>query len=161
MNNSRLAILALSLLGLLLQTDSIAAKTLDVSYEETKTEVSALCKRLPKVRKIPFKGESINDKAYNEIVGRGKAAIPCLINRVTDVTKMKDPRSAPAYPDFKVGDLAFFLLVEITKTPFDQMLPDSVKAKMKDEGVYAYFKYVERFRNRKALQQKWRAFSIQ
>ena len=62
------------------------------------------CKRLSEVKEIPFKDESINDEAYNDIVGRGKAAIPSLIGEVTKTTRMKEPRSAPTYPDFRVGD---------------------------------------------------------
>ncbi len=80
------------------------------------------------------------------------------VSQLMTKTRMKDPRSAPTYPDFRVGDLAFFLLVDITKIPFEQMLPYSVKFKIKDEGVYAYFEYVEHLNNRKALQNKWRAW---
>jgi hypothetical protein len=126
------------------------------AFAQVKPDPGAVCRRLPEVKEIPFKGEHVNDEAYNEIVSQGKAAIPCLIEKITDTTRMKDPRSAPTYSDFRVGDLAFFLLVEITKTPFEQMLPDLAKSRMKNDGVYAYFEYVERPDNRKALQAKWK-----
>jgi hypothetical protein len=71
---------------------------------------------------------------------------------------MKDPRSAPTYLDFRIGDLAFFLLVRITEIPFEEMLPNSVKSRIKDEGVYAYFEHVKRTDNRKALQARWKAW---
>jgi hypothetical protein len=55
---------------------------------------------------------------------------------------------------FRVGDLAFFLLLRITGVPFEQMLPENVRAKVKEEGVYAYFRYTEVPANRAALQRR-------
>lgn len=52
---------------------------------------------------------------------------------------MKDPRQAPVYRDFRVGDAAFFVLLRITKVPFEEMLPTQVRSELEDEGVYAYF----------------------
>lgn len=123
-----------------------------------RAESEQLCKELSKIQRIPFKDEPVDSEVYNRIMGRGKAALPCLINSITDLTRMKDPRTAPTYPDFRVGDLAFILLVRITRTPFEQMLPDQVKSRMSAEGVYAYFQYVQRPTNRRVLQRKWRVW---
>jgi hypothetical protein len=71
---------------------------------------------------------------------------------------MRDPRSEPTIADFRVGDLAFFLLLRITGVSFEQMLPEDVKAKVKEEGVYAYFRYTEVPANRAALQRRWKAW---
>ncbi len=159
LNKNRLAItLLLLIIGLTIQSSHVRARISEKAFGQGKTDEETACKRLSEVKQVPFKGESINDEAYNDIVSRGKAVIPCLIREITNTTRMKDPRSAPTYPDFRVGDLAFFLLVDITKIPFEQMLPYSVKFKIKDEGVYAYFEYVEHLNNRKALQNKWRAW---
>lgn len=115
-----------------------------------------MCNKLSEIDRIPFKDERVDSDIYNGIMAEGRASVPCLINKLTDLTRMKDPRTAPTYPDFRVADLAFILLARITGTPFEQMLPHQVQARMNDEGVYAYFRYVQRPANRKALQQKWR-----
>jgi hypothetical protein len=125
---------------------------------KAKSEMDDLCRRLSEIKRLPFKGESIDDEIYNQFLKQGKAAIPCLINSITNATKMRDPRSAPSYEDFRVGDAAFFILLKITNVPFEQMLPYQVKARLKEEGVYAYFRYVEKTANRKALQDRWKAW---
>lgn len=125
---------------------------------QSDSELEALCKSLPEIKKLPFKGEAIDDGVYNKIITQGNKIVPCLIEKITNTAKMRDPRTAPTYPNFKVGDLAFFLLLEITKTPLEQMLPDAVKREIKDEGVYAYFRYVNRVGNRKTLQKNWKAW---
>jgi len=151
-----------AVLAVLIATRGVSSDVLRGSSDQAKPNAEAVCRRLSHVKKLPFKGEPIDDEDYNKIISQGKAVVPCLINKITDVTKMKDPRSAPTYPNFRVGDLAFFLLVHITGTQFDQMLPDSVRARMKDEGVYAYFEYVQRPGNRRALQKRWKTwFGVQ
>jgi hypothetical protein len=125
---------------------------------QSSSELEALCKSLSEIKKLPFKGEAIDDEVYNKIIKQGDKIVPCLIEKITNTAKMRDPRTAPTYPNFKVGDLAFFLLLEVTKTPLEQMLPDAVKRQIKDEGIYAYFRYVERFGNRNTLQENWKAW---
>ena len=122
------------------------------------TEPSDLCKRLNSVRHMPFQNEHVDDQVYNEIMAKGSAMTPCLVEQLTNGTKMPDPRSEPTVEDFRVGDLAFFLLLRITGVPFEQMLPENVKAKVKEEGVYAYFRYTELPANRAALQRRWKAW---
>jgi hypothetical protein len=117
---------------------------------------SQLCRDLVKIHRIPFYDEPVNDAVYNKIAQAGPSIIPCLVNRITDTTKMRDPRSEPTFSDFRVGDLAFFLLVQLKKVPFETMLPSEVQARLKTEGVYAYFRYVSRFKNRQILQKRVR-----
>jgi len=121
-------------------------------------EASHLCKRLSSVRHMPFQNEHVDDQVYNEIMAKGSAMTPCLVKQLTNRTKIRDPRSEPTVADFRVGDLAFFLLLRITGVPFEQMLPEAVKAKVKEEGVYAYFRYTDVPANRAALQQRWKAW---
>lgn len=118
----------------------------------------SLCQRLPEMKTMPFKGEPVDDEVYNGLTALKDAALPCLIKKITDSTKMSDPRQAPVYRDFRVGDAAFFVLLDITKVPFEQMLPAEVGSEMKDEGVYAYFEYIKKDENRKSLQAKWQAW---
>lgn len=121
-------------------------------------QIGAVCNRLSEIDRIPFKDERVDSEIYNGIMAEGRNSVPCLVHKLTDLTRMKDPRTAPTYSDFRVGDLAFILLARITGTPFEQMLPHQVQARMSDEGVYAYFRYVQRPANRKTLQQKWRVW---
>ena len=121
-------------------------------------EASNLCKRLSSIKHMPLQNEHVDDQVYNQIMAKGSAMTPCLVEQLTNRTKMRDPRSEPTVADFRVGDLAFFLLLRITGVPFEQMLPENVKAKVKEEGVYAYFRYTEVPANRAALQRKWKAW---
>jgi hypothetical protein len=123
-----------------------------------RARAEALCQRLPEMKKIPFKGEPIDDEVYNGLIALKEAAIPCLIGKTSDSTRMNDPRQAPVYPDFRVGDAAFFVLLDITKVPFEEMLPAEVTSELKDKGVYAYFEYISKDDNRKLLQAKWQAW---
>jgi hypothetical protein len=115
-----------------------------------------LCRDLIKVHRIPFSDEPVEDKIYNKLAQAGPAVVPCLVNRISDTRKMRDPRSEPTFSDFRVGDLAFFILVKLHKVPFDTMLPPEVQGRLRDEGVYAYFKYVSNIQNRRALQKRVR-----
>lgn len=119
--------------------------------------VGQMCNRLIEVRKLPFKGERIDDPVYNELIAYGEEVVPCLIEKISDTTPMKDPRQAPSAPDFRVGDLAFFLLSDITNTSLQEVLPEEVVARMDERGIYAYFDYVQREKNRKVIQDLWRA----
>ena len=119
-------------------------------------KASDLCRRLNSVRHMPFQSEHVDDPVYNEIIAKGSAMVPCLVEQLTNESKMRDPRSEPTVERFHVGDLAFFLLLRITGVPFEQMLPDNVKAKVKEEGVYAYFRYTDVPANRAVLRRKWK-----
>jgi len=126
--------------------------------DAARAKAEALCQRLPEMKTMPFKGEPIDDDVYNGLIALKEAAIPCLIEKITDTNRMNDPRQAPVYGDFRVGDAAFFILLRLTKVSFEEMLPTQVRSKLEDEGVYAYFEYIEKAENRKTLQTKWRAW---
>ena len=111
-----------------------------------------LCRRLSEIQRLPFKeGEPVADPIYNEIMREGKKAIPCLIKKIADVRSMSDPRPAPPVENFRVSDLAFFLLLDITKARMEDFLPDDVVSRMPEEGIYAYFEFVEKKDNRKYM----------
>jgi len=137
-------------------TPSLSAQSQGVA--NTGPEASELCKRLISVKHMPFQNEHVDDQVYNQIMAKGSAMTPCLVEQLTNRTKMRDPRSEPTVADFRSGDLAFFLLLRITGVPFEQMLPEDVKAKVKEEGVYAYFRYTGVPANRAALQRRWKAW---
>jgi hypothetical protein len=119
-------------------------------------DVSSLCARIHEIKILPFKDEPVDDPVYNGLMEGGEGSLPCLIERVTDTTRMKDPRQTPRYLDTTVGDVAYFIFVRITKVGFTELLPADVQEAYKDEGVDAYFNYVKMKEHRKSLQGKLR-----
>lgn len=87
------------------------------------------CDRLSEIRIMPFKDERVNDAAYYSLIEAGESALPCLITKVTDTGKMRDPRQAPGYAgvETKVGDVAYFMVVRIGKFDFIEMFPVRVR----------------------------------
>lgn len=127
--------------------------------ESSKDEVESLCNRLIELRTIPYDVEELaDDEVYDGLVKMGTRAIPCLIKKITDITKMEDPRTAPHVEDFRVGDAAFFMLLYITKEKWqpETMFSAEYAKLWRTEGVYAYFAYVEKPANRKRIQLWWK-----
>jgi hypothetical protein len=126
------------------------------SVNRTSASPTSLCARISEIKVLPMKGERGEDPLYDAFMDAGEGVVPCLINEVTNITKMRDPRSEPGFPDIqiRVGDIAYFLIIDITKLNFTELLPADVQAQYKDQGVYAYFKYVQKLANRKTLQDK-------
>ncbi len=119
-------------------------------------EAKALCNRVAEIKELTDKVESGVDATYDELKKAGEAVVPCLIDKITDTTIMKDPRCPTISTETKVGDVAYFVLVQITKIGFTELLPTDVQEKYKTTGVYAYHDYVERKGSRKELQSKLR-----
>jgi hypothetical protein len=94
-----------------------------------------LCALISQIREMPFKNEPIEDKAYNRIISTGYNALPCLIANVANTTSMPDPRKAPKFPNTTIGDVAFFIFLDITKESLAKFLPDHVAKKFKEQGV--------------------------
>ena len=119
-------------------------------------DVESLCDKLAEIKTLPHKAEPVNDPVYNALMRAGEKAVPCLIRKITDTTSMRDPRKAPGYAgiDNKVGDVALWVLGDITQLDFVELLPPSVQADFKEEGVFAYFKYVRNDEHRRELQTK-------
>jgi hypothetical protein len=117
------------------------------------------CSEIRSVRRIPFHaGEPVSDKAYNKLLQKSWAVVPCLISEITNTRRTPDPRSAPIFGDVRVGDVAFWVIKDITGLPYDQMFPVDLVARFPSEGVYAYFDWVHNPDNRKVLQknvQQW------
>ena len=112
-----------------------------------------LCRQVSKISVLPFKGDKGRDQVYDALVAAGDAVVPCLIDEITNLTRMADPREAPKFADTRVGDIAYFVFTDITKMNFTDPLPTNVKEEYKAEGVYAYFRFVEKPENRKEIQR--------
>jgi len=117
---------------------------------------NALCSRIAEIREVPFKKEHIQDPVYNEIISHGNRVIPCLIAKITDDELMPDPRKAPPYPGFKVGDMAVFLLTAITEVEINEVLKSEIGEGWDRKGIYAYFEYVRNDKNRVIVQNRWK-----
>jgi hypothetical protein len=130
-----------------------------VSASPSNIDVKLLCDKLSELKKIPYDPNDVNDDPiYNGLIKQGNNAIPCLINKITDITLMPDPREAPQVEKFRVGDAAVFILLFITKQdwqPKTMLSPEFAKY-WKSDGVYAYFAYVEKPANRKKMQIWWK-----
>lgn len=116
----------------------------------------ALCGRVAEIKSMPFKDERVADAAYNALVDAGEAVLPCLIDKVADATPMRDPRGIPGPTDTRVGDVAFFVLIDVAKLDFESMMPPEVKRVFKEEGVYAYHRFVGEEANRRRFQSSLR-----
>lgn len=116
----------------------------------------SLCDQLKFVRVIPFKGESVEDDIYNGLISQGMLVVPCLIDNITNTNIMTDPRKMTPYSDFREGDLAVFILLDITSQKIEDFLPAKEKEKFTTEGIWIYFDYVSSNENRKELQNKWK-----
>jgi hypothetical protein len=116
-----------------------------------------LCNRVSEIKTLPFEDEEVDDPAYNALIKAGEKVVPCLIDEVGDTTSMRDPRPEPGYMgyDNKVGDVALWVLVEITRFDFLQFLPrrvqDDVNGKV---GMLAYWEYLQNEQHRKNLQKR-------
>ena len=111
-----------------------------------------LCDRLSEIRVMPFKNEKVDDEVYNGLLRMGSTAIPCLINKLTDTTRMRDPRKTVPYSYLTVGDVAFFVILDISGESIERFLPERIWREYEEQGIYAYFRFVENPKNRKLLQ---------
>ncbi|MEK7855174.1 MAG: hypothetical protein AAB288_03715, partial [Acidobacteriota bacterium] len=126
--------------------------------------ISSLCDRLGQIKLIDDRVPEDSDDLYKAIVAKGKEALPCLIEKIDERTKTPDPRTAPKWQHFTVGDTALFTVLHIAskddykrwKELFLAPLPLAYREEWKTNGVYAYFNYVSEPKNRKALQNWWK-----
>jgi hypothetical protein len=122
-----------------------------------------LCDRLGEIRKLPNRDPNDTDPIYEALIAKGDDAIPCLVQRITSDKKMPDPREAPTWQHYAVGDTAVFILIDILCSEdlereklLIEMLPPKYEEEWKTNGIYAYFNYVSEPRNRKELQNWWK-----
>ena len=120
-------------------------------------DAKVLCNRVSEIKELPHHFDQRGvDAAYDALAEAGEIVVPCLIEKITDTTVMPDPRCPHITDETRVGDVAYFVLVGITKIGFAELFPDDVKEKYKTEGVYAYHEYIEGKGKRKQLQLKLR-----
>jgi hypothetical protein len=114
------------------------------SQSSKQSDIVRLCKRVAEIKELPMKGYPGVDAAYDAIVGAGETVVPCLVEKITDTTPMRDPRCPPFSNRTTVGDVAYFVLTDITKLDFIELLPADIQRKYKTEGAYVYHDYIDR-----------------
>lgn len=138
----------------------------EIDFESTPTlaatplqsNVQYLCANLSKLETIPYGYDELTgDPIYDGLKAAGLRAVPCLIEKITDTTPMKDPGPGPVFQDYKVGDAAVFLLLMITEEKWqpESMLSPEYSKHWETEGIYAYFEYVRDVENRRKMQDWW------
>ncbi len=137
-----------------------------VTEDRGSNENSQLCDKIRFIKRLPFQRDESApdafkgiDSVYGEFRERGNAMIPCLIAKVTDRTGMEDPTQAPHAGRVAVGDVAFWVFLDITGMDLVDALPPSVREDYKERGRYAYLDWIRKgLANRKTLQanlRKW------
>lgn len=109
-----------------------------------------LCDRLGEIENIDSRSPKDSDDLYKAILAKGPDALPCLLDRVSDRTKARDPRTAPKWQHYAVGDTAVFTILHIISKGDDkrweelmlESLPPKYREEWETNGVYAYFNYV-------------------
>lgn len=135
-----------------------------VPAEYLNASTENLCKRLSEIKALPNKEPNETDPIYESLIARGDAALPCLIDKIADAKKMRDPRQAPVWQHYAVGDTAVFVILHIVSSGNDDRWEELMLASLsqpyreewKTNGIYAYFNYVSEPPNRKKLQVWWR-----
>ncbi len=131
-----------------------------VTVKSPVSDPNALCSRVSEIKQLSPRVEP-DDPAHIAILEAGEAVLPCLIEKFADSTPMKDPRGIPGPTDTRVGDVAYFLIVDIGKLDFIELLPVKVQKEYETEGVYAYHWFVSKRKNRLELQAKLREWHEQ
>lgn len=115
-----------------------------------------LCSQVAEIKQLPYNDASGVDAAYDALIQAGDAVVPCLIQKITDTTRRRDPR-CPAFSDrTTVGDVAYFVLIDITKLGFAELLPANLQERYKTEGAFVFEEYIHRKGARRLLQGRLR-----
>jgi hypothetical protein len=86
---------------------------------------------------------SRGDPAFCRLVELGDPATACLLDKVTDTTRMPDPGCPGMSGDrYAVGDLAYVTLVSLHGLEWNAPFPAAVRADIRRKGAYAYYDYV-------------------
>lgn len=125
------------------------------------SDATELCKQLAEIKSFPGRDPSEEqDPIYAAVMLKGKELMPCLVEEISNEIPMHDPRSAPIWEHYVVGDTAVFLLTDLAQNDelLVQMLPLKYREEWETNGVYAYFNYVSVTKNRHELKEWWRTW---
>ncbi len=118
-----------------------AAQLLAACASTAEVDSSASCPEVESIRTMPFREERGIDVAYDRL-RFDDACQFVLIRSLDNVKKMADPRQMPPDERFVVSDAALFILLDRRGLAVEAVVPEDVAARMKSQGIYAYFDYV-------------------
>ena len=102
------------------------------------------------------------DAIYDGLKRKGHAAIPCLVEKITDTSPAKNPTGAPFWAGltYRVGDTAVNMLMDINDMYWPEgMLSKKYERMFKDEGMFSYYFYVHQVPGaRQQIQRWWRSW---
>lgn len=118
-------------------------------------EPPAECKKIAYISEFPFKDIGTpRDPVYRVLRAVREATIRCLIEEVTNNTLMQNPTVNPEPSKVAVGDIAFFIWWRVTGAEFDELFPDYVVNRYRENGIASYFEYIQVPGNRMRLQDR-------
>jgi len=110
---------------------------------------------LAQIKMIPFEGNAGVDLHYDALKSGGAEAVACLIANVTNTLREPNPRPVPSLGDTRIGDVAVYLLSDITGVDTVKFLPRKYQDLNAEMGALVVDKYLhDRFSNRRFLQRK-------
>jgi hypothetical protein len=129
-----------------------------VAFAGSTIQANICDEHLSRIKYIPYEGESGVDAHYDAIMAARRSAVPCLIANVTNKRSVRNPRPIPAGAETMVGDVAVYLLAEVTGLEPNKLLPRKYRDLYGEMGVTVMDKYMhDRRSNPRALQRRlWR-----
>jgi hypothetical protein len=140
-------------------TGDCGGKPLTAPTGDTPAETlrgDALCRLVRDIRELPHKPEFSSDPAYDRLLRSNGAANACLIKLISNEEIIPDPRECGPFrqDDFRLGDLAFFLLWDFNATlELDRLLPAAAAQDYRERGIVAYFDWIKGPGRRTELQR--------
>jgi hypothetical protein len=127
---------------------------LELKENRRPQDPALVCEHIRDIKVLPFHGDRGEDPSYDAFLDAGETAVPCLIKKITNTDRIPDPRPTLKFPETTVGDIAYFLIIDITKLDFAELLPREVQEDYRNNGVWAYHAYVAKLEHRKILQNR-------
>jgi len=120
-----------------------------------------LCDHLVDLKQMAWEGVGYSgDAVYDALKRKGYYSMPCLVDKITDVTPAENPTGAPFWAGltYRVGDTAVLMLMDINEMNWPKgMMPKKYESMFKDEGMFSYYFYVDEVPNaRKQVRRWWR-----
>lgn len=120
-----------------------------------------LCDHLVELKEMAWdRNDHSGDAVYDALKRKGFDAVPCLIEKITDLHPAENPTGAPFWAGltYRVGDSAVEMLMDINNMYWPKgMVPDKYERMFKDQGMFYYFFYVDEVPDgRKQIQRWWR-----
>jgi hypothetical protein len=116
------------------------------------------CSNLTKIKSIPYKPSDVDKtepmyQNYFALLDQGEAAIPCLLDNITNTAEIEDPH-CPSLGIIAVGDVAYFILYRIGGFGFTEMFSEDIQQAFKEDGMNGYYSLIDENGNRLKLQTK-------